>query len=304
MMNQNVVSTLKSLVPTDNLLFQEPLKDHTTFRVGGPADALITVDSTLLLQKLLNYLIHSDTPYFVVGRGSNLLVSDKGYPGVILNIGHKMNDIIIEGTRLTASAGALLSGAAKAACKAGLTGLEFASGIPGTIGGGVVMNAGAYGGECGHLVTTVTVLDQEGNEQILDKEAMAFGYRTSVVKNQPYMITQVTMELSPGDPTSIQATMEELNTRRREKQPLEYPSAGSTFKRPQGYYAGELIMKAGLAGLSIGGAQVSQKHCGFLINTGNATAADIHALMTLVQEKVCQMFGVKLEPEVILLGEF
>jgi UDP-N-acetylmuramate dehydrogenase len=304
MISQIVAKTLQSFVPEENLLLQEPLKNYTTFRVGGPADALIAVETNEQLHHLLHYLNLVGIPYFVMGRGSNLLVSDKGYPGVILTIGNKMNHINIEGTTLTSQGGVLLSSAASAAYRAGLSGLEFAAGIPGTIGGGTVMNAGAYGGECGQVVTSVEVMDQDGNILELDRETMEFGYRTSAVKNQPFIITKVTMNLTPGDPAQIKALMDDLASRRREKQPLEYPSAGSTFMRPPGAYAGELIMKAGLRGFSIGGAQVSEKHCGFIINRGNASAADIYRLMNYVREKVADTFHIQLEPEVILLGEF
>jgi UDP-N-acetylmuramate dehydrogenase len=304
MISQIVAKTLQSFVPKENLLLQEPLKNYTTFRVGGPADALVAVEHGEQLQKLLQYLNLVDIPYFVMGRGSNLLVSDKGYPGVILYIGNKMNHIHIEGTKLITQGGALLSTAAKAACQAGLSGLEFAAGIPGTIGGGTVMNAGAYGGECGNVITSVEAMDKDGNILVLNAETMEFGYRTSALKNQPFIITQVTMELTPKDPAKIKAVMDDFAARRRDKQPLEYPSAGSTFMRPKGAYAGELIMKAGLKGYSIGGAQVSEKHCGFIINKDQATAADIYHLMTYVQEKVADAFHIRLEPEVILLGEF
>jgi UDP-N-acetylmuramate dehydrogenase len=304
MISQIVAKTLQSFVPEGNLLLQEPLKNYTTFRVGGPADALIAVENKEQLYHLLHYLNLVETPYFIMGRGSNLLVSDKGYPGVILTIGNKMNHINIEGTTLTAQGGVLLASAAQAAYRAGLSGLEFAAGIPGTIGGGTVMNAGAYGGECGKVITSVEVMDKNGNTLELDRETMEFGYRTSAVKNQPFIITKVTMNLTPGDPAQIKAIMDDLAARRREKQPLEYPSAGSTFMRPPHAYAGELIMKAGLRGFTIGGAQVSEKHCGFIINRDNASAADIYRLMTHVREKVADTFHIQLEPEVILLGEF
>jgi UDP-N-acetylmuramate dehydrogenase len=304
MISQIVAKALQNFVPEGNLLLQEPLQNYTTFRVGGPADAMIAVEDIDQLQKLLRYLNQVEIPYFVMGRGSNILVSDKGYPGVILTIGNKMNDINIEGTVLTARGGTLLSSAAKAAYWAGLSGLEFASGIPGTIGGGTVMNAGAYGGECGKVITEVEVMDKNGNTMELDQDTMEFGYRTSAVKNQSFIITKVTMNLTHEDPSKIKTLMDDLAARRREKQPLEYPSAGSTFKRPVGAYAGELIMKAGLAGFSIGGAQVSEKHCGFIINRNQASAKDIYQLMIYVQETVENMFHIRLEPEVILLGDF
>ncbi len=292
------------IVPRQNIHTEEPLAKHTTFRVGGLADCLVEIENTEQLRKIQKYLRLIELPYTIVGNGSNLLVGDKGYRGVVLQIGNKMADIRVEGNRITAQAGALLSKIAKAALENGLTGLEFASGIPGSVGGAVVMNAGAYGGEMKQVITSVTVLDPEGEELILDNETMEFGYRTSIIKHRPFLVTEVTMTLKPGDPAAIKAIMDDLAARRREKQPLEYPSAGSTFKRPEGYYAGQLIMEAGLRGFQIGGARVSDKHCGFVINTGTATAADVLDVIHHTQQTVREKFGVDLEPEVIMLGEF
>ena len=304
MISEAVIETLKDIVTEENIHLEEPLSKHTTFRVGGPADCLIEIGSVEQLKKIQKYLKLIEIPYAVVGNGSNLLAGDKGYRGVILELGEKLADIRVEGNKITAQAGALLSRIAKAALDHGLTGLEFASGIPGTVGGAMVMNAGAYGGEMKQVVTSVTVLDREGNELVLDNETMEFGYRTSVIKHHPLLVTEVTMELTAGDPAAIKAQMEDLAARRREKQPLEYPSAGSTFKRPEGYFAGELIMKAGLRGFQIGGARVSDKHCGFVINAGGACAQDVLDVIQEVQRRVLEQFGVELEPEVIMLGEF
>ena len=304
MISKAVMEALMDIVPKENIHIQEPLANHTTFRVGGPADCLVEIESTEQLKKVQKYLRLIEEPYTILGNGSNLLVSDKGYRGVVLQIANKMSDIRVDGNTITAQAGALLSKTAKVALDHGLTGLEFASGIPGSIGGAVVMNAGAYGGEMKQVITSVTVLDQEGEELILDNPTMEFGYRTSVIKHRPFLVTQVTMTLTPGDPTVIKSTMDDLASRRREKQPLEYPSAGSTFKRPQGHYAGQLIMEAGLKGFQIGGARVSDKHCGFIINTGTASAADVAHVIHHVQQTVKEKFDVTLDPEVIMLGEF
>lgn len=245
-----------------------------------------------------------ERPYFILGNGSNLLVGDKGYRGVIIRLGGEFNTLKTEGTLLTAGASVLLSAAARAAMENGLTGMEFASGIPGSIGGGVKMNAGAYDGEMRQIVESVQVMYKDGSILDLDNETMEFGYRNSVIKNRPYVVLQVSLRLQPGNREEILARMNELAARRKEKQPLEFASAGSTFKRPEGYFAGKLIMDSGLRGARIGGAQISEKHCGFVINDGTATAADIAELIQEVSETVKEKFGVTLEPEVILLGDF
>lgn len=297
-----VLDVIRAYVPGDDVLEREPMCRHTTFRVGGKAACFVRISSIEQLQKLIPYFEQIGLPYFILGNGSNLLVSDDGYDGVILQVGDKFDRISTEGNRMEAQAGALLSAGARCAMEHGLTGLEFASGIPGTIGGGVVMNAGAYGGEMKQVVTQVCVLGSGGEILTLDREAMEFSYRSSVIKNRRFTVLTVTFELACGDKKEIQARMEELARRRREKQPLEYPSAGSTFKRPEGYFAGKLIMEAGLKGYSIGGARVSEKHCGFLVNTGDASAADVAALIREVQERVKDKSGVSLEREVVYLG--
>lgn len=297
-----VLDVIRAYAPGEDVLEREPMCRHTTFRVGGKAACFVRISSIEQLQKLIPYFEQIGLPYFILGNGSNLLVSDDGYDGVILQVGDKFDRILTEGNRMEVQAGALLSVVARCALEHGLTGLEFASGIPGTIGGGVVMNAGAYGGEMKQVVTQVRVLGSDGEILTLDREAMEFGYRTSVIKNRRFTVLTVTLELACGDKKEIQARMEELSKRRREKQPLEYPSAGSTFKRPEGYFAGKLIMEAGLKGYSIGGAKVSEKHCGFLVNTGDASAADVAALIREVQQRVKDKSGVSLEREVVYLG--
>ncbi len=301
MISAAVIEALKEIVPAERILFQEPMKLHTTFRIGGPADCLIYLENEDQLGRIQKYLRLVDIPYTVIGNGSNLLVDDGGYRGIVLVIGKYMSRIEVKGTCLEAEAGALMSQVAKTAKENGLTGLEFAAGIPGTVGGGAVMNAGAYGGEMSQVVTTVTVVNRNGEIMELDNSTMEYGYRTSVIQNQPFVVTKVTFRLQPGDPQEIAAKMEELAIRRREKQPLEYPSAGSTFKRPEGHFAGQLIMEAGLRGYSVGGAKVSEKHCGFIINTGNATAEDVKDVIWEVQRRVKERFHVDLEPEIKFL---
>ena len=295
---------IRTIVPEERLLFHEPMSRHTTFRVGGDAECIVMVETQEELSQLIPYLSRSGQDYFVLGNGSNLLVGDKGYQGIILKLGKRMQQILVNGNHIVAGAGALLSQVSVAARDAGLSGLEFAAGIPGTIGGAIVMNAGAYDGEMKQVVKTVRVMDKEGEILTLDNDTMEFGYRTSIIRNRPFIVLGVIMELTAGEKEQIGARMEELMALRKSKQPLEYPSAGSTFKRPEGYYAGKLIMDAGLRGYRIGGAQVSEKHCGFVINSGGASAADVKEVIEEVQERVKDRFHVRLEPEIIFLGDF
>ena len=302
MISDAVIQALKKFVPEENICLQEPMADHTTFRIGGPADCFLQPENEEQLIQVQRYLGKVGLPFFVLGNGSNLLVSDAGYRGVIIQVGRKMSAIEVEGCTIKAQAGATLAQVAKAALEHGLTGLEFASGIPGTVGGGVVMNAGAYDGELSQVVARVHVVNSEGEIMELDNETMEFGYRTSAIKNTSLAITEVQFELSEGDKEQSREKMEDYTSRRREKQPLEYPSAGSTFKRPKGFFAGKLIMDAGLRGYQKGGARVSDKHCGFVINTGDATAEDVRNVIREVQERVKEKFHVTLETEVIFLG--
>ncbi|MDE6016101.1 MAG: UDP-N-acetylmuramate dehydrogenase [Acetatifactor sp.] len=299
-----MIEVLQGYALKENIHLQEAMAAHTTFRVGGPAECFIEIEDAQQLQKIQKYLYQVEYPFVVVGNGSNLLVSDSGYQGIVLQIGKKMSKIDVAGNVITAQSGASMAQVAAAAWQNGLTGLEFASGIPGTVGGGVVMNAGAYGGELSQVVTEVQVLDKNSEFLTLDNDTMEFGYRRSTIRRKPFIVTEVVFELSPGNPADIRAKMDELAVKRREKQPLEFPSAGSTFKRPEGYYAGELIMNAGLRGFQVGGARVSDKHCGFVINAGYASAADIMDVIWEVQRRVKERFGVELEPEVVFLGEF
>jgi len=304
MVNQTLKEYIKSIVAEENIHFNEPMSRHTSFRTGGEAAVFVEVENAQQLGKLISLFRKTENEFFVLGNGSNLLVSDRGYDGMILRIGSKMADIRVDGERIYVQAGALLSKVSKVALENGLTGMEFASGIPGSVGGGIVMNAGAYDGEMSYIVERVTVLNESGEQMELDRDTMEFGYRTSIIKNRPFVVVEAVFKLQKGDKEAIRAKMDDFTARRREKQPLEYASAGSTFKRPEGYFAGKLIMDSGMRGFRIGGAQVSEKHCGFVINTGNATSEDIAELMAEVQERVKERFGVMLEPEVVKLGEF
>lgn len=303
-MSVSIFDYIEKIVPKENILFQEPMSRHTTFRVGGEAKCLIKINNKEQLKKLVPYLDITGQKYFILGNGSNLLVGDKGYSGIVVKLEGGKGSVTVEGEKMKVSAGTLLVKAATEAWKHGLSGMEFASGIPGTVGGAVVMNAGAYGGEMKQIVESVEVMNRQGEILVLDNDTMEFGYRTSVIKSRPFIVLETVFSLQQGDKDEIGKRIEELAKQRREKQPLEYASAGSTFKRPEGYFAGKLIMDAGLCGFSIGGARVSEKHCGFIINTGNATAADIREVIEEVQQRVKEKFGVTLEPEVIYLGDF
>ncbi|MBQ5673613.1 MAG: UDP-N-acetylmuramate dehydrogenase [Lachnospiraceae bacterium] len=294
---------LVSVVPKENILENEPMSKHTTFKVGGEASCFVKVQTKEQLAQIVKYLNLVEREYYILGNGSNLLVGDKGYEGVMIDM-TEMNKIKVEGNRMIAQAGAKLPNVAKIACDNSLSGLEFAAGIPGTVGGATVMNAGAYEGEMKQVVKNVTVVSTQGEELVFDNETMEFSYRHSCIKDTSFVVVEVEFELKPGNPEEIKATMDDFNGRRRDKQPLNYASAGSTFKRPEGHFAGKLIMDAGLRGYRIGGAQVSEKHCGFIINDGTACAADIKDLMDEVTRIVKQKMNVELEPEVILIGEF
>ena len=294
----------------------EPMKLHTTFRTGGPAKRFCSVSSTEELIEVMSTAGRNGEPYFIIGNGSNLLVSDRGIDGIVIEIGedfHKIRVIVAqdavdsekeqETPGIYAEAGALLSAIAVSARDAGLDGMVFASGIPGTLGGAISMNAGAYGGEMRDVVEYVDVL-RNGNAERLTNREMHFGYRTSLCHEEPVVVLGAKLRLDPGNPEKIGEAMQELSRKRREKQPLEYPSAGSTFKRPEGYFAGKLIQESGLAGYRIGGAEVSRKHCGFVINRGDATSDDIYRLIRHIIRTVDETFHVKLEPEVRMLGIF
>lgn len=302
-MNDQFLTELQNVMGGSGIFMEEPMKKHTTFRVGGPADVLVQPDETALAA-ILALCRQNHVPYSFIGNGSNLLVGDKGIRGVVIEMTDPMGNIEVDGTKITAQAGAMLSKIANTAASNGLGGMEFAAGIPGSVGGAVVMNAGAYGGEMKDIIEKVYVLDENGAQLELDRDALDLGYRHSCIPEKKYIVTKVVLELVPRNEAEIRSEMKELNEKRAEKQPLQYPSAGSTFKRPEGYFAGKLIMDAGLRGYQVGGAQVSEKHCGFVINKGDATAADICQLMRDVSDKVQAQFGVVLEPEVKMIGEF
>lgn len=303
-MNQEMKQKFCSLLGGEKVLVNEPLSSHTTFRIGGPADYFLLPETADEVKGILEICKEEKLPYFILGNGSNLLVSDEGYRGVIIQLYRNFNGIKTEGNCIRACAGALLSGIAAAARNESLTGFEFAGGIPGTLGGAVVMNAGAYGGEMKDVLKEVTVMNGDGEILTLPVEELAMGYRTSVVKTAGYLVLEAVISLEKGEQEAIRERMRELTEQRTSKQPLEYPSAGSTFKRPEGYFAGKLIMDAGLRGYTVGGAQVSEKHCGFVINRGGATAGDVCRLMEDVSAIVKEKFGVTLEPEVKFLGKF
>lgn len=300
---ERLLRELDNVLDSRQILQNEPLGRHTTFRVGGPAD-LYLMPGFSQLSALMEILRRHKAAVTVIGNGSNLLVGDRGIRGVVIEIGRQMSEVFVQDDRMVAQAGALLSKAAQEAYKNGLSGMEFASGIPGSVGGAVVMNAGAYGGEIKDIASVVTVLEKDGGIRKLTNDEMEFSYRHSCAIEREYLILEAEFLLKKADPADIRRNMDELKEKRLLKQPLEYPSAGSTFKRPEGYFAGKLIMDAGLAGFYVGGAEVSQKHCGFVINKGGASAADILSVIRHVQKTVKERFGVELKPEVKLLGEF
>ena len=303
-MKKEFYDALTQLTAEKNVLTDEPMKKYVTFRVGGAADYFVSPESAEEVQKIILLCKEAGMPYYILGNGSNLLVSDHGYRGVIIQIYKSMSEVSVKGELVTAQAGALLSAIAAKAAEESLTGFEFASGIPGTIGGAAVMNAGAYGGEMKDVLEQVTVLTKEGELLTLPREELEMGYRTSRVARNQYIVLDAVIRLTHGEQKQIRETMNELKEKRTTKQPLEYPSAGSTFKRPEGYFAGKLIEDAGLRGFQVGGAQVSEKHCGFVINKDNATAAEVRELIRQVSERVKANSGVTLEPEVKMLGEF
>ncbi|MGN0321855.1 MAG: UDP-N-acetylmuramate dehydrogenase [Oliverpabstia sp.] len=303
-MKENMKNKFEMILDQERILVDEPMKKHTTFRLGGPADYFLSPSDSAQIKEIIDICREKEISWFILGNGSNLLVSDEGYHGVVIQIYKNMNQVTVDGTRIYAQAGALLSTVSKKAMEEGLTGMEFASGIPGTLGGAAVMNAGAYGGEMKDILVSVTVMTDEGEQKVLKAEELNLGYRTSIIKERGYIVLDVVLQLQVGDRDTIRNRMEELKVQRVTKQPLEYPSAGSTFKRPEGYFAGKLIEDAGLRGYRVGGAQVSEKHCGFVINTGDATTSDVVQLIHDVQNIIWNKFKVKLEPEIKFLGDF
>ena len=290
-------------LPAERLVFDAPMSRYTTFRVGGNADALFFPKDESELALAFKIAKENGIPVTVIGNGSNMLVKDGGIAGLVIRLGDEFSGITVTGTRVTALAGDSLTRLAMKAYENGLTGFEFASGIPGSVGGGMAMNAGAYGGELKNVTVSARLMEPEtGKVTEYSVDELQMGYRTTLALTKGFIVTEAVFELTAGDKATIKATMDDLNKRRRDKQPLTYPSAGSTFKRPEGYFAGALIEGAGLKGLTVGGAQVSEKHAGFIINTGSATAKDILDLIELVRQKVLENSGVTLEPEVRILG--
>ncbi len=284
-----------------NVRTAEPLSEHTTFEIGGPAALFVTPGDAQEMRDCIALCRETEAPFFVLGAGSNLLVSDDGFDGVIIALSG-MDGIAVDGCEMTCQAGVLLKDASEKACELGLSGLEFACGIPGTVGGACFMNAGAYGGCMADVLKEVTVITADGEIETLGVDVLDLGYRHSRIADEGMLVVSATFTLVPGDAAEIRAKMDDLTEQRTSKQPLELPSAGSTFKRPEGYFAGKLISDAGLKGFQLGGAAVSSKHAGFVVNVGGATAADVCALIAHVQDEVERQFGVRLEPEVRMLG--
>lgn len=314
MTDQNIRTELIAILGSDNVLTEEPMKKHTTFRIGGNADYFVTPVNAEQIQSVVAYLKKEKIPFYVVGNGSNLLVSDEGFRGVVIQLYDKLRafEILSEKESETygleskvcvrAQAGIMLGRLGNELAARSLAGFEFATGIPGTLGGAVRMNAGAYGGEMKDVLVNATVIDTEGNLVTMNREELKLGYRTSIIDRNQYIVVEAVLALEQGNQDEINDKIKDLAGRRRDKQPLEYPSAGSTFKRPEGYFAGKLISDAGLKGFSVGGAQVSEKHAGFVINTGDATAKDVIDLTDAVCDKVQKEYGVTLELEVRKLG--
>lgn len=298
---KNTIKKLQAVMAIENIKENEPMKDHTSFKVGGPADLFLMPQTRKELQQVLEICKEAEKPLYIMGNGSNLIVRDKGYRGIIINT-KALNQVEIIGTTLIAEPGISLKDLANIALKENLTGLEFASGIPGSLGGAVTMNAGAYDGEMKGVIQSITVITEDGSLKTIPAEKCHFGYRSSILQQHHWILVGVELGLKHGDYQAIEAKMLNLNTQRQTKQPLEYPSAGSTFRRPEGYYAGKLVQDAGFKGYAIGGAQVSEKHSGFVINKGGATAADILNLIGAIQSAVKEKFDVDLKTEVIVIG--
>lgn len=295
---------LKAILPEENIVRNEPLAKHTTFKIGGPAEYFVTPENEDQLKLVIKVCKESNIPYYIIGKGSNLLVGDKGYKGVIIQIYKNFDWIKIDKNIVTAGAGVMLSRLATQAAEHNLAGLQGECGIPGTLGGAVTMNAGAYGYEIKDYIISATVLNQEGEIFTLNKEELQLAYRTSIVQKNSYIVIEAVFELPYGNKEDILAEITEFNRKRVEKQPLEYPSAGSTFKRPVGYFAGKLIMDSGLAGYRVGDIMISMKHCGFVVNVGNGTASEVRQLIEDVQHIIYEKHQVMLEPEVRIIGEF
>lgn len=300
-MKTELIDKLKDVLGTGNVLENEMMRDHSSMQTGGPARLFLTPTDTDGLRDAVRLLNEYDIPWYVIGNATNILFKDSGYDGALIQMLDKQNAVTVDGVTVTAQAGVMLKELARIICEAELTGFEFASGIPGSLGGAVTMNAGAYGGEMKDVVKQVTVMDRTGQIRIFSADETDFSYRHSAFSGGEYIVLSAELELKHGVRNEIQALMDDLNARRKDKQPLEYPSCGSVFKRPEGYFAGKLIMDAGLKGARVGGASVSEKHCGFIINDRQGTTQDVLDLITVVQKEVKERFGVDLECEVKVL---
>jgi len=301
-LKDNFIRSVIDVAGHENVKIDEPMKNHTSFKVGGPADVLVYPSNYEMIKDLINICKENKVDYFILGNGSNLIIRDGGIRGIVIKLGH-INKIVVDENLVSAQCGAKLYSVADQALKNSLSGLEFASGIPGSIGGAAAMNAGAYDGEMAKVIESVLVIDNEGNIRELNEEELEFGYRNSAILKYGYIVLETRMRLSNGDKALIKERMDELAERRKSKQPLEYASAGSTFKRPEGYFAGKLIQDSGLKGTSVGDAEVSEKHSGFIINKGNATAKNVLDLIEVVKAKVYEKFKVELHTEVRIIGE-
>ncbi|CEN76942.1 UDP-N-acetylenolpyruvoylglucosamine reductase [[Clostridium] sordellii] len=298
-----IYKNLLNILDKEGIYLNEPMKNHISFKVGGPADFLLKPKTEDEIKRLIEFLKNENIPYIVIGNGSNLLVKDGGIRGVVIKIADNFNKFEIEDTKVIAQSGALLSFMGKAILNKSLTGFEFAAGIPGTLGGAIAMNAGAYGGEMKDIVKSVRLMDSKGNIIELSNKEMEFEYRRSLISKSDYIVLSAIIELKEGNFDEIKGYMKELTKSRVTKQPLNLPSAGSTFKRPEGHFAAKLIEDSGLKGLTLGGARVSEKHSGFVVNIGDAKAKDIIELINVVKSTVYSKFGVMLEEEVKILGD-
>lgn len=299
---ENIAEELKKVIGSENVFENEPMSKHTTFRIGGNADIFVTPKSAEQIIKIIEIAENNHIPYYIIGNGSNLLVKDKGIRGIVIQLYKKYSNISVNDCQITVQSGAVLAAVAKKAMENSLTGFEFAGGIPGTVGGAVCMNAGAYGGEIKDVLISCTVLKDSKIVTLTNEEA-GFAYRNSKIMAEKMIVLEAVFKLEKGNKDEISAKMKELNFQRNSKQPVELPSAGSTFKRPEGYFAAKLIDDSGLRGFSVGNAQVSPKHCGFVVNNGGATASEVLELINKVTEVVYDKFGVKLEPEVRIIGQ-
>ena len=299
---KNFAINLKEILNEEDIRIDEPMKYHTSFKVGGPADILITPRNFQQVIDVIKFCKKNNVPFYIMGNGSNLLVKDGGISGIIIKL-IKLNHIIVEGNKIISESGASLKEISAAALNSSLTGIEFACGIPGSVGGAVTMNAGAYNGEISHIIESAKVVDNFGEVRVLDRDELKLGYRMSSILMYGYTVLEVTFNLKNGEYEKIKNRIDDLNRRRSQKQPLEYASAGSTFKRPEGHFAAKLIEDSGLKGENVGDAQVSEKHSGFIINRGNATASDILNLIKIVQHRVKEKFNVDLYTEVRIIGE-